>query len=46
MTKITTIERFILDNQPQYAKGDCTVLLDDMALAAKVIAPVVNVAGR
>lgn len=45
MTKITTIERFILDNQPQYAKGDFTGLLYDIALAAKVIARQVNRAG-
>lgn len=45
MTKITTIERFILDNQPQYAKGDFTGLLYDLALAAKVIAHKVNRAG-
>lgn len=45
MTKITTIERFILDNQPEYAKGDFTGLLYDIALAAKVIARQVNRAG-
>jgi fructose-1,6-bisphosphatase I len=45
MSKITTIERFILDNQPQYAKGDFTGLLYDIALAAKVIARKVNRAG-
>ena len=45
MSKITTIERFILDNQPQHARGDFTALLYDIALAAKVIAHKVNRAG-
>ncbi|MBK8985050.1 MAG: class 1 fructose-bisphosphatase [Chloroflexi bacterium] len=45
MSQITTIERFILDNQPQYAKGDLTGLLYDLALAAKMIAHKVNRAG-
>jgi len=44
-SKITTIERFILDNQPQHARGDFTALLYDLALAAKVIAHKVNRAG-
>lgn len=35
--KIVTIERFILDNQPEYAAGDFTNLLYDIALAAKAI---------
>jgi fructose-1,6-bisphosphatase I len=35
---IITIERFILDNQPEYAVGDFTNLLYDIALAAKAIA--------
>ncbi len=38
MEKIVTIERFILDNQPEYAAGDFTALLYDIALAAKAIA--------
>jgi fructose-1,6-bisphosphatase I len=38
MDKIITIERFILDNQPEYAVGDFTNLLYDIALAAKAIA--------
>jgi fructose-1,6-bisphosphatase I len=38
MEKIITIERFILDNQPEYAIGDFTNLLYDIALAAKFIA--------
>ncbi|HSG17353.1 MAG TPA: class 1 fructose-bisphosphatase [Anaerolineae bacterium] len=37
MEKIVTIERFILDNQPETAIGDFTSLLYDIALAAKVI---------
>jgi fructose-1,6-bisphosphatase I len=38
MQKIVTIERFILENQPQHAVGDFTNLLYDIALAAKLIA--------
>ena len=38
MERIITIERFILDNQPEYAVGDFTYLLYDIALAAKAIA--------
>lgn len=37
MDKIITIERFILDNQPESAAGDFTYLLYDIALAAKAI---------
>lgn len=37
MDKIITIERFILDNQPDDAHGDFTSLLYDIALAAKAI---------
>ncbi|MEM8858945.1 MAG: class 1 fructose-bisphosphatase [Chloroflexota bacterium] len=36
--KIVTIERYILENQPDYARGDFTNLLYDIALAAKLIA--------
>ncbi|MFW6068614.1 MAG: class 1 fructose-bisphosphatase [Chloroflexota bacterium] len=43
--KIVTIERFILENQPQDAKGDFTNLLYDVALAAKAIAHKTNRAG-
>ncbi|HSH02348.1 MAG TPA: class 1 fructose-bisphosphatase [Anaerolineae bacterium] len=43
--KIVTIERFILDNQPENAKGDFTSLLYDIALAAKFIASKTNRAG-
>ncbi|MCP4359570.1 MAG: class 1 fructose-bisphosphatase [Chloroflexi bacterium] len=45
MTKIVTIERFILDHQPDYARGEFTNLLYDMALAAKVIQNKTNRAG-
>ncbi|MCA9970873.1 MAG: class 1 fructose-bisphosphatase [Anaerolineales bacterium] len=45
MPKIVTIERFIFDNQPQYAKGDLTNLLYDIALAAKIISYKTNRAG-
>ena len=38
MDRIITIERFILDNQPENAVGDFTSLLYDIALAAKAIA--------
>ena len=43
--KIITIERFILENQPDYARGTFTNLLYDIALAAKVIAHKTNRAG-
>jgi fructose-1,6-bisphosphatase I len=36
--KLVTIERFILDNQPDYAVGNFTNLLYDIALSAKAIA--------
>ncbi len=45
MSKIVTIERFILDHQPDYARGEFTNLLYDIALAAKVIAHKTNRAG-
>ncbi len=45
MSKIITIERFILDHQPDYARGEFTNLLYDIALAAKVIAHKTNRAG-
>ncbi|RMD51230.1 MAG: class 1 fructose-bisphosphatase, partial [Candidatus Thermofonsia bacterium] len=38
MSKVMTIERFILDHQPDYARGELTNLLYDLALAAKIIA--------
>ncbi|MBC8332824.1 MAG: class 1 fructose-bisphosphatase [Anaerolineales bacterium] len=44
-TKIVTIERFLLDTQPDYARGDLTALLYDLALAAKVIASQTRRAG-
>jgi fructose-1,6-bisphosphatase I len=52
MEEIVTIERFILDNQPESALGDFTHLLYDVALAAKAIsakarkAGLVNILGR
>lgn len=45
MVKIETIERFILENQPESAKGELTNLLYDIALAAKIIAHKTNRAG-
>ena len=36
--KIVTIDRFIFEQQPDYARGDFTNLLYDIALAAKMIA--------
>lgn len=43
--KIVTIERFLLDSQPQYAKGDLTAILYDMALAGKIISAQTRRAG-
>lgn len=43
--KIYTIERFLLENQPDYARGEFTNLLYDIALAAKIIAVKTNRAG-
>jgi len=45
MSKIVTIERFILEHQPDYARGEFTNLLYDIALAAKVISYKTNRAG-
>jgi fructose-1,6-bisphosphatase I len=45
MSKIVTIERFILENQPADARGQFTNLLYDIALAAKIIAHKTNRAG-
>jgi fructose-1,6-bisphosphatase I len=45
MSKIVTIERFIFDRQPDYARGEFTNLLYDIALSAKVIAHKTNRAG-
>ena len=42
---VNTIERFILENQPDYARGEFTSLLYDIALAAKLIAIKTNRAG-
>jgi fructose-1,6-bisphosphatase I len=43
--KIITIERYLLETQPEYARGDLTSLLYDMALAAKIIAASTRRAG-
>jgi fructose-1,6-bisphosphatase I len=45
MENLVTIERFILENQPEYAVGDFTYLLYDIALAAKAISAKANRAG-
>lgn len=45
MSTVTTIERFILDHQPEYARGELTNLMYDIALAAKIIAHKTNRAG-
>ncbi|MFQ5399865.1 MAG: class 1 fructose-bisphosphatase [Anaerolineae bacterium] len=45
MTKIQTIERFILEHQPKGAQGEFTNLLYDIALAAKIIAQKTSRAG-
>ncbi len=45
MSTVTTIERFILDHQPEFARGELTTLLYDIALAAKIIASKTNRAG-
>jgi fructose-1,6-bisphosphatase I len=43
--KIITIERFLLESQPDYAHGDLTALLYDLALAAKIISAQTRRAG-
>lgn len=43
--KIITIERFLLDTQPDYARGELTGILYDLALAAKIIAAQTRRAG-
>ena len=43
--QIVTIERFLLDSQPQYARGDLTAILYDMALAGKIISAQTRRAG-
>jgi fructose-1,6-bisphosphatase I len=42
---VHTIERFLLDSQPDYARGEFTNLLYDIALAAKIISVKTNRAG-
>ena len=43
--QIVTIERFLLDKQPEYAKGDLTTILYDLALAGKIISAQTRRAG-
>lgn len=45
MAELVTIERFILENQPDYARGEFTNLLYDIALATKIISHKINRAG-
>lgn len=45
MSKIYTIERFIFEHQPDYARGEFTNLLYDIALSAKLISLKTNRAG-
>lgn len=45
MSTVYTIERFILEQQPDYARGEFTNLLYDIALSAKIIASKTNKAG-
>ncbi len=42
---VFTIERYILHNQPEHARGEFTNLLYDIALAAKIISVKTNRAG-
>ncbi len=44
-SNIITIERFLLDTQPDYARGELTGILYDLALAAKIIAAQTRRAG-
>ncbi len=44
-SKIITIERFLLDTQPDYARGELTSILYDLALAAKIISAQTRRAG-
>ena len=43
--QIVTIERFLLDTQPEYARGDLTAILYDIALAGKIISAQTRRAG-
>lgn len=43
--QIVTIERFVLDSQPEHASGDFTALLYDLALAGKIISAQTRRAG-
>lgn len=42
---VITIERFLLDTQPEYAKGDLTAIFYDLAMAGKMIASQTRRAG-
>ena len=42
---VITIERFLLDTQPEYAKGDLTAIFYDLAMAGKMIAAQTRRAG-
>ncbi len=44
-SKIITIERFLKETQPSYARGDLTAVLYDLAFAAKIIAAETRKAG-
>ncbi len=44
-TTVFTIERYLLESQPDYARGEFTNLLYDIALAAKIISVKTNRAG-
>ena len=43
--KIITIERFLSETQPDYARGDLTAILNDLAFSAKIIAAETRRAG-
>ncbi|MEJ2756867.1 MAG: class 1 fructose-bisphosphatase [Anaerolineales bacterium] len=43
--KIITIERYLMETQPVYARGDLTAVLYDLAFAAKIIAAETRKAG-
>lgn len=43
--KFVTIERFLLDTQPESARGDLTAILYDLALAGKIISAQTRRAG-
>jgi fructose-1,6-bisphosphatase I len=43
--KVVTIERYLLETQPEYARGELTSLLYDLALAGKIISSQTRRAG-